>query len=155
MRKFFALVAILAMPLFTSCGLLPTDPWDPYDPGDTTSYDRNVLAGTNWTLTGIEINNEKHELQLEEGNSYTLNFRSGSRFDGQAACNSYTGSYSADQAMLRIDEIGSTDMFCGDEDKPLNEMYFQALASALAYEKTSAELAITSFSGITLHFARK
>lgn len=78
------------------------------------------------------------------GKEPTMDF-STSEVNGSAGCNSYFGSYTSDTGgSLEISDIGSTTMYCMEEDvRDQEQAFLDALAGADTYEVVEGKLRIT------------
>lgn len=154
MKKLFALAAVLVVPFFTSCGLLPTDPWDPRDPKDTVNTQERLLAGTQWMLKSIESRGAVIGVSSEQYKRYTMNFNADGSSGGEAACNAYGSDYTESSGKIRFHGIVVTQAYCGDEDAVIHRHYFDALTHAERYTVTAGKLEIRASDGTKLHFVQ-
>ncbi len=109
------------------------------------------LAGTQWVLTGY--GSAAEPLAPPEGAQVTAQF-TGDQVQGTAACNSYSGSYTADDQRLTIGALMQTEMACLREDlMELERVFLQALGAARAYAVDGDTLTI-DYDGGVLRFTR-
>ncbi len=85
------------------------------------------------------------------GREPTMDF-STSELNGSAGCNSYFGSYTSDtDGSLEISDIGSTAMYCMEEDvRDQEQAFLDALAGADKYEVVGGKLRITGAGKVLL-----
>ena len=78
------------------------------------------------------------------GREPTIDFATG-ELNGSAGCNSYFGSYTSDtDGSLEISDVGSTAMYCMEEDvRDQEQAFLEALAAANKYEVVAGKLRIT------------
>jgi len=107
-----------------------------------------LLAGSEWQL--VELQGEAVAGEI------TLTFGEDGAVSGSGGCNTYGGSYSADDGMLTLSQLFSTEMACLEENLMAQEIaYFDALQSAANYEMTAEDqLVITLTQGESLIFDR-
>ena len=72
---------------------------------------RQILAGTRWSATGIN-NGQGGVASLLAGTRVTLEFDAQGRLSGSAGCNNYTGGYQQSGSSLTIAAPAATRRFC-------------------------------------------
>lgn len=110
------------------------------------------VAGTNWLVnfvnsdtseTGVVSSNDQ---QIEQ----TLAFDADGKFNGNAGCNNFFGSYEVEENTLFFGAIGSTKMACEEEVMQAESTYLAALEKAATYHITGQTLQIRDTEGNTL-----
>ena len=156
------LPAALFVLLLTACGTPPTASQPGVGAGGTSIPTGSTpapaatpaatsLAGTQWILTGYGPAAEL--IAPPEGAQVTAEF-TGDQVGGTAACNSYSGSYTADGQRLTIGGLMQTEMACLREDlMALERVFVQALGAATTYAVDGDTLSI-DYDGGVLRFTR-
>jgi len=100
------------------------------------------LKNTSWVLD--EYGTPGNLTPAIAGKEPTIDF-STSEVNGSAGCNAYFGSYTSDtDGSLEISDIGSTAMYCMDEDvRDQEQAFLDALSGADKYEVVAGKLRIT------------
>ncbi|MFW5691646.1 MAG: META domain-containing protein, partial [Chloroflexota bacterium] len=107
------------------------------------------LAETSWqleTLGGAAV---------IEGTTITLNFNAGDGVSGSGGCNTYAGSYSADDAQISFSQVETTERACLAEGVMQQEQaFYQALTTATRFDLRDDSLTIRYGDGDALVFSR-
>lgn len=70
---------------------------------------------------------------------------------GSDGCNSYGGSYTADESTIQFGEdIFHTEMYCSDEIQTISTAYYSALVKSVTYEMDEESLILKDVNGIIL-----
>lgn len=161
-RLQWLLPAALLVLLLPACGNPPTASQPGAGSGGTSTPTDSTpapagtpatasLAGTQWVLTGYGPAAEP--IALPEGARVTADF-TGDQVGGTAACNSYSGSYTASDGSLTVGALVQTEMACLREDlMALERVFLQALGAATAYAVDGDTLTI-DYDGGVLRFTR-
>ena len=115
--------------------------------GGQTVQSEDPLEGTSWRLLFYR------KSQVIEGTEITANFDDG-QVTGSAGCNSYFGSYQANGSNLTTNQIGATEMYCGEpEGLWEQEVFFlETLNDAQRFELAEGRLMIFRSDGEALTF---
>ena len=100
----------------------------------------NPLAGTNWTLTAMNVN------QVVAG-TLTASFAASGNMSGSGGCNSYTTTYHVSGNNITIAPASGTGMMCTPDLVAEENAYFTALPQAATFEINSGRLIISDSSG--------
>jgi len=117
-----------------------------YDPGDGTegvlvyAQGQTPLVGTNWVL--LSYGSPDQPTKVEPGTSITALFYEDGSLTGNAGCNSYAASYTAQDGKLSITPPATTRMLC-PMGMDQETAYLSALAQAESYIITGPNLEIT------------
>jgi heat shock protein HslJ len=158
--KYTKLLLTLVL-MLTACAPVqletPSSPTPTSAPTSPTSEEVDSLADTQWLLTSFGTPGA--ETEAMEAAPITLEFSEDGQIMGNGGCNSYTGTYQVEGAVLQVGEVVSTLMACVDEDAMEQEIsYFDALQLATSYELADESLTIFYTSPETgegqLNFAR-
>lgn len=132
-----AAVIVLILLILAACNPI-TRPSDPPNP----------LAGETWLLQSID-----GEAALPDA-AVTLAFDSdGDTFQGDAGCNSYSGSYELSGDTFGVLEVMITEMYCPEPGVMAQEArYVELLGGATAYTLEGDTLTLRTDAGETLTF---
>ena len=111
------------------------------------SPDTSGLAGTAWTLTGID------GATVEPGVGATLVFGTDGKVSGSGGCNSFGGDYSVSGSTIRFSAIASTLMACDDPKMGVEQQYLGALQGTVGFSLSGNALVISGAKGVRLTFA--
>ena len=100
----------------------------------------NPLAGTNWKLTAMNVN------QVVVG-TLTASFAANGSMNGSGGCNTYNSSYTVNGSNISISPVSSTGMACAPDLVAEENAYFTALPQAATFEINSGKLIISDSSG--------
>ncbi len=117
--------------------------------------DSTRLVGTKWVLESLNAQPllENTTITLEFGDG-TAGYREGT-FHGNSSCNSYGGTYTANDTQLEFTDVNTTDMGCDAAILAQEEAYARALGSAVTYSFEGKGLDLVNRdSGETLRFSR-
>jgi heat shock protein HslJ len=99
---------------------------------------------TQWRLVGAQGN-----VPL------TLRFADGGRVSGSGGCNTFTGRYTLDDALMTIGSLANTRRACPDSAAQTQEQLFlRDLQRVASFQVSGSMLVLTLQDGGTLHFAR-
>ncbi len=119
----------------------PSQPTEPPAPTPSPATGKDTLAGTGWTLTTLN-----GQPALKDA-TVTLNFADG-KVTGSDGCNTYSTSYTADGANIKIAEpIATTMMACPDPIMNQASAYLKALGQAATYKTDGKQLSLADASG--------
>jgi heat shock protein HslJ len=108
------------------------------------------LAGSNWTLNEISLNQDGVLTAPVGERPVTIEFQDG-RAAGNATCNRFTGGYTADASALSFGPAASTRMLCPGDDLNAQEFaFFQVLQLTSSYTIVDDTLTLLSAEGVTL-----
>ncbi len=100
----------------------------------------NPLAGTNWKLTAMNVN------QVVVG-VITASFTDSGNMSGSGGCNTYNTSYSVSGSNITIAPPSGTGMMCTPEMVAEEDAYFAAMPLAATFEINSGKLIINDSAG--------
>lgn len=104
------------------------------------------LAGTSWTATGV--NNGRGGVEsTDQTGQLTAAFGTDGTVSGNAACNTFTGSYGSDGTTISITGLASTTRACEPDTGDLERQYLAALGRATAMKVTGDTLELRDGSG--------
>lgn len=109
-----------------------------------------VLDGSSWKA--IQVG----DTLVPEGVEVSLNFAEG-QVTGKAACNSYFASYTQQEAQLRIENAGATEMYCMDEANlimPLEQAFLSSLPLVRSFAIQMGGLVLLDESGAALMYLK-
>ena len=66
-----------------------------------------------------------------------INFADSANVSGNTECNWFIGKYSINESKIKIENIGTTKMFCGEEKSKIEQKYINALSLELDAEIVS------------------
>ncbi len=102
--------------------------------------DPSRLEGVEWVLdaasTGSLVDKVPDQSRVD------LQFQDG-EIRGKAACNSYGGSYEADDGSISFGEMMQTAMGCEEDVLALESAYLDALGASTGYQVSDAGLVLT------------
>jgi len=105
---------------------------------------KTSLVDTKWQL------NDLSGQAIPADVTVTLNLGSDS-IGGSDGCNSYGGSYTADESTIQFGEdIFHTEMYCSDEIQAISTAYYAALVQSATYEMYETSLVLKGVNGIVL-----
>ena len=112
-----------------------------------TGGNQDNLRGTNWVL------NEIHGVQPMHGTVLTIEFAE-EQISGNAGCNHFGGNYTIDGETIWLESIYSTEMACMEPEGAMDQeqVYLEALRSAVRFTQTETELVIFDASERELKF---
>ena len=93
----------------------------------------NIL-GSDWKLAEYTDNNG-FSINTEE--NIIISFRDSAMVTGNTGCNLFLGKYSLNESKIKIKNIGSTKVFCGDDKAEMEQNYLNALSLELNAEISS------------------
>ncbi|MET1232920.1 MAG: META domain-containing protein [Candidatus Limnocylindrales bacterium] len=106
-----------------------------------------TLESTPWNVVSYNNGNEA-TVSLVIDSTITLLFGSDGTVSGNATCNSYNGTFTADAAILKVGPLATTRMACvSDELNAQEAQYLAALQSAATYDITNGTLTIRDADG--------
>ena len=148
-------VAILCLLLLSGCNLFPLQ--------EAPSSSEEELVGPTWELVLVEANGDVTSASALP-HTVTLKFTSnaadqddpgageGKTFGGMAPCNTYHGSYTADEGNLRVSSLVTTDKGCRPEFvMHMEDVYYRGLETSESYEIKDRQLRLV-FDGGHLAF---
>jgi heat shock protein HslJ len=109
------------------------------------------LAGTTWLLAGYH-NGQGAFVPVMAGTRVSAEFTEDGQITGNAGCNNYFGSSSADQEAISIGPLASTEMYCADPEGVMDQenAYLAAIQKAATYKVGAGELTLADASGMRL-----
>jgi heat shock protein HslJ len=131
-RRFLALLVLVA-----ACGAV-TEPSTQPDPGPAGDW--KIIEG-DVTGVGIPRGNFRITLLLADGTA-----------GGVAACNSYGGSFTADDGFIRFGLMNQTDVACAEPGMSAEQIFLRGLSAVDSYTVANDRLTLTG-SDVTLVFA--
>jgi heat shock protein HslJ len=108
-----------------------SEPQEP-TPEPTEEPPEEGLEGITWTLTGTP-----------EGVTITALFEGGA-ISGSAGCNSYSGSYTANNGQITISGLSSGRQVCDDDVMAAEAAFLQALPTATTYQVNGDTMTLTT-----------
>ncbi len=110
------------------------------------------LAGTSWLVNFVSTASEDGVVSSLDSQpvEQTLAFDAEGKFNGNAGCNSYFGSYEVEENNLSLGAIGATKMACEEDAMQAESTYLSALEKAATYQITGQTLQIRDAEGNTL-----
>jgi heat shock protein HslJ len=102
----------------------------------------NPLRSTEWALASANGTG-----QVMPGTSITLNFDDFSGVNGNASCNSYSGTYTVNGSTLLIGGISTSRMACDEDIEQQEQFYLSTLQSSSSYQIQGRQLVIFNPSG--------
>jgi len=104
-----------------------------------------ALPGTEWALTSLNGD------ALIKGTQITLRFGDGS-LEGSGGCNTYGGSYTADEESLSLSDLYWTEMACLEPEGVLDQelAYLNTLNTAGSYRLDAGQLELYDEAGTTI-----
>ena len=135
-------VSLLATLLLSGCSSEPSSA----DPGEIGGGE---LTGVTWVLDRPSMRTLTHESAPADARIDIV--FDGSRVGGHAACNSYFGSYTADEGdgTLAFSELGSTQKACDDSLMQLESAYLTALSKFTTYVVVGDQFGLVLLGGNT------
>ncbi len=133
MKRVLALLAVLA----AACGATPTT---------TTDAGRNLEG--NWEL----IESDVAGVAVPEGDFRITLLLEGGTAGVVAACNSYGGSFTADDGFVQFGLMSQTEMACAEPAMTAEQMFLRGLSAVDMYTVDDDRLTLTG-SDVTLIFA--
>ena len=104
----------------------------------TTETISSELLNTSWVLEAFEVNGI---LDIPPDNQvYNVQFMADNKFTGISDCNSISGEFEVNSNYFNIDNIASTEVYCGKES--MDYRYLEALTGAESYKIEGNELSI-------------
>ena len=105
------------------------------------------LAGTSWTATGI--NNGKGALEGTDATAgVTLTFNDDGTVSGSGGCNTYSGSYTTDDAgAVTFGPLAMTMMACEDAKMQVEQQFSAAMANVTTYQIEGNNLTLRDADG--------
>ena len=91
------------------------------------------LSKTEWKLVEYTDGNN---YKIDTNDAIIIGFDS-TMFFGNAACNQFIGQYSLNESKIKIECIGVTKIFCGEEKEQFEQSYLNALSLELNAEISS------------------
>lgn len=89
------------------------------------------ISATEWKLTEYTDNNG---FSIDADENIILTFRDTIMVAGNTGCNLFMGKYSVNESKIKIENIGSTKVFCGDDEAEIEQNYLNALSLELEAE---------------------
>lgn len=110
------------------------------------------LAGSSWLVNYISTGSEDGVVSSldSQPTEQTISFDADGKFNGNAGCNNFFGSYEVEENKLSLGAIGSTKMACEEEVMKAETTYLSALESTASYQITGQTLQIRDADGNTL-----
>lgn len=110
------------------------------------------LAGTNWLVNFVSTGSEDGTVSSLDSQpaEQTLSFDAEGKFNGNAGCNSYFGSFEVAENNLSLGAIGSTKMACPEDVMTAETAFLTALEKSATYQITGSTLQIRDAVGNTL-----
>ena len=93
---------------------------------DSTPATNENISATAWKLSECA---EDKVYSME--NDIYLSFVDSANLSGSTECNRFIGKYSINDSKLKIENIGTTKMFCGEEKSQAEQKYMNALSLEL------------------------
>lgn len=112
------------------------------------------ISANDWKLTEYVDGNG---FSIDMNENIILSFRDSVMVAGNTGCNLFMGKYSITESKVKIENIGSTKVFCGDDKAQIEQNYLNALSLELDAEISSdgGELILTNAeNGITIKYAK-
>lgn len=112
------------------------------------------ISATEWKLTEYTDNSG---FSIDADENIILTFRDTIMVAGNTGCNLFMGKYSVNESKIKIENIGSTKVFCGDDEAEIEQNYLNALSLELEAEISSngEELVLkNSENGIEIKYVR-
>jgi heat shock protein HslJ len=123
-------------------------------PACNSGSDSHLLS-TKWTFIGIR-HSDTGIMELLPANLKGMNvvFSQDNKLHAHSSCNVFDGNWLAsDPNSLKIDNLGTTKMFCPDDSKILWESrYYDGFKSSETFDITGDTLTITTSSKIAMIF---
>lgn len=117
----------------------------------TTETNSTELLNTLWVLEAFEVNGI---LDIPPDNQdYNIQFKEDYKFSGRNDCNTISGYYDLNSNNITLDNIISTEVYCGKES--LDYIYIEALRRAESYKIDKNELTIYYKTNSELIFVSK
>ena len=95
---------------------------------------KEVISSTEWKLTEYTDNNG---FSIDTDENIILTFRDTIMVAGNTGCNLFMGKYSVNESKIKIENIGSTKVFCGEDKAEIEQNYLKALSFELEAEISS------------------
>ena len=110
------------------------------------------LAGSSWLVNFVSTGSEDGVVSSLDSQpaEQTISFDADGKFNGNAGCNKFFGSYEVEENKLSLGAIGSTKMACEEEVMQAESTYLAALEKAATYHITGQTLQIRDTEGNTL-----
>jgi heat shock protein HslJ len=102
--------------------------------------DPSRLEGVDWVLDEASMGSLVDRVPTDA--MVDLRFQEG-ELQGRAACNTYGGSYEAEDGSLSFGQLASTEMGCDDPLMALESAYLDALSTVTGYQISDAGLALS------------
>lgn len=107
-----------------------------------------TLDGSSWNATQVG------ETLVPEGVEVSMSFAAG-EVTGKAACNSYFAGYTQQEAQLRIENAGATEMYCMEEGvMELEGAFLSSLPKVTSFEIQMGGLVLLDESGAPLMYLK-
>ncbi len=104
----------------------------------TTETNSTELLNTLWVLEAFEVNGM---LDIPPDDQiYNIQFKADSKFSGINDCNNISGNFSLISNNITIDNLTTTEVYCGKES--MDYLYLEALVKAESYKIEKNELFI-------------
>ena len=103
-----------------------------------TETNSTKLFNTLWVLEAFEVN-RRHDIPPDD-QVFNIQFREDNIFSGLNDCNSFLGSFILSSNNITIDNISSTEVYCGKES--LDYRFLEALSEAESYKIEQNKLSI-------------
>jgi len=136
MKKLKILLLIILLSFVNSCN------------ESTTETNATEFLNTLWVLEAFEV----YGLQdtPPDDQVYNIQFKVDNKFTGRNDCNDISGSFILNSNNITIDNLTTTEVYCGKES--LDYIYFEALRGAESYKIEKNELSIYYQSNFRLIF---
>jgi len=108
-----------------------------------------ALDGTSWKLSSYKVANGTQVKKVPADVVVTAKFADG-KVSGKSGCNSYNGTYQADEKSLTFGPQASTRMACEGEAGELEQVYLSHLDQANNYQIQDEQLLVKNADGVTL-----
>ena len=106
-----------------------------------------TLEGPTWVLETYAAGNTT--LDVPPGVDANATFSAGT-VSGKAACNTFSGSYTASGSSLTFGPLATTMKLCGEPEDPIQTAYLANLAAASTYTATASALLVYDAAGLQI-----
>ncbi len=143
--KFFVLVLLITV--LAACGQVPGSPQPgpgatPPAAGATRASAPPALEGTEWVVQSLRGQ------PLLAGTNVTVTFKDG-QISGSAGCNSYGGSYEAQDGKLTVGQLAMTEMYCENPAGVMDQekSFLAALGAVASYQGSAGQVELADAAG--------
>lgn len=146
-QAFFAALDAAAEYRVTETELVLLDGGD----GEVLSFEAAepvALEGTTWVATGI-TNGREAVVSVVQGSEVTALFDGVGEVSGSAGCNSYGGSFEAEDDSISIGPLAATEMYCEEPEGVMEQeqAFLAAMQNVAVYELAEDQLTLRDADG--------